>query len=51
VDARSHGDAPVVYRDEVLGIIGALADIVVATRQIVELLGHDGEEEEQEGEG
>jgi hypothetical protein len=37
-------DSPVIYRDEVLGIIGALADLVVVTRGIYE------EEEEQEGE-
>jgi hypothetical protein len=39
---------PLVYRTEVLGIIGALADLVVEVRKIKELL-EDDETEENEG--
>jgi hypothetical protein len=39
---------PLVYRTEVLGIIGALADLVVEVRKIKELL-EDDETEEDEG--
>ncbi len=39
---------PLVYRTEVLGIIGALADLVVEVRKIKELL-EDDEAEEDEG--
>lgn len=40
-------DEPLVYRTEVLAIIGALADLVVVTRDIRDLLkeGEDGEED------
>jgi hypothetical protein len=41
---------PLIYREEVLAIIGALADLVVDAHRIRELLEEDGqEEEEQEG--
>jgi hypothetical protein len=36
-----------IYRDEVLGILGALADLVVAVRAIERVLEEDGEEEEE----
>ncbi len=36
-----------IYREEVLGIIGALADLVVAVRGIRQILEEDGEEEEE----
>ena len=36
-----------IYRREVLGIIGALADLVVDVRGIREILEEDGEEEEE----
>jgi hypothetical protein len=39
---------PVIYREEVLGIIGALADLVVDVRGIREVLEEDGEEEEEQ---
>jgi len=35
-----------IYREEVLAIIGALADLVVEARRIRELLESDEEEEE-----
>jgi hypothetical protein len=35
-----------IYREEVLGIIGALADILVEIRDIRDLLKEDEEEEE-----
>lgn len=38
-----------VYRAEVLAIIGALADLVVEVRAIRKWLQDDDEEEEQEG--
>ncbi len=38
-----------IYRDEVLGIIGALSDIVVELRDIRELLENDEEEEDESG--
>jgi hypothetical protein len=44
-----HDELPetLIYRTEVLAIIGALADIVVGIREIRALLGgDDGEEEE-----
>jgi hypothetical protein len=37
-------DASLIYREEVTGILGALADLVVEIRRIRELL-EDGEEE------
>jgi hypothetical protein len=40
--------SPLIYRDEVLGIIGALADLVVDVRGIREILEEDGEEEEEQ---
>jgi hypothetical protein len=41
---------PLIYREEVLGIVGALADLVVDLRAIRQLLeGNGEEEEEQEG--
>jgi hypothetical protein len=41
---------PLIYRTEVLAIIGALADLVVDVRGIRQMLEDDGEEEkEQEG--
>jgi hypothetical protein len=45
---RAIEDVPeaVIYRTEVLSIIGALADIVVDLRAIREELVEDGEEEE-----
>ena len=46
---RVSDGAPVVYRDEVLAIIGALADLVVVTRKIQELLEDDEEEADEEG--
>jgi hypothetical protein len=39
---------PLIYRAEVLSIIGALADLVVGVRRIKELL-EDDEAEEDEG--
>jgi hypothetical protein len=39
----------VVYREEVLSIMGALADLVVDVHRIRELLEEDDEEEEEEG--
>jgi hypothetical protein len=43
------GAEPVIYRPEVLSVIGALADIVVELREIRRLLEEDhGEEEEAE---
>jgi len=38
---------PLIYRTEVLGILGALADIVVDLHAIREELVDDGEEEER----
>jgi hypothetical protein len=50
-DGHSLGVHPnsetLIYRDEVLGIIGALADLVVDVRAIRELLEEDDEEEEE----
>jgi hypothetical protein len=40
---------PVIYRTEVLGIIGALADIVVELRWLHEYFEEDDEEKEDEG--
>jgi hypothetical protein len=40
---------PVIYRTEVLAIIGALSDLVVETRGIRNLLDEDDEEEADEG--
>jgi hypothetical protein len=37
---------PLIYRSEVLAIIGALADLVVEVRDIRDLLEEDDEEEE-----
>lgn len=40
---------PLIYRVEVLAIIGALSDLVVETREIRKLLeDEDGEEEDEE---
>jgi hypothetical protein len=46
---RQEGEVeePLVYRTEVLAIIGALADLVVETRQIRRILEDDDEEEEE----
>ena len=41
-------EEPLIYREEVLGIIGALADLVVDVRNIRSLLEEDGEEEEEQ---
>jgi hypothetical protein len=38
----------VIYREEVLAIIGALADLVVEVRAIGDLLRGDDEEEEED---
>jgi hypothetical protein len=38
----------VIYREEVLAIIGALADLVVEVRAIGDFLRGDDEEEEEE---
>jgi len=38
-------DEPVIYRTEVLAIIGALADLMVELRRIRELSEESGEEE------
>jgi hypothetical protein len=38
-------EPPVVYRTEILSIIGALADLVVEVRAIRKLLDEDDEEE------
>ncbi len=40
---------PVIYRPEVLGILGALADLVVEVRRIKELLEDDEAEEDESG--
>jgi hypothetical protein len=40
---------PVIYREEVLSIIGALADIVVELRWLHDYFEEDDEEEEDEG--
>jgi hypothetical protein len=40
---------PLIYRIEVLGIIGALADIVVELRWLHDYFEEDDEEEENEG--
>jgi len=42
---------PLVYRTEVLAIIGALADLVVDVRTIREKLEEDDDEEEEEDAG
>jgi hypothetical protein len=39
---------PLIYRDEVLAILGALADLVVDVRGIRAVLEEDGEEEEEQ---
>jgi hypothetical protein len=45
-------DEAVIEREDVLVIMGALADLVVYVRDIKELLGEDGDEEgDEEGEG
>ena len=36
-----------IYREEVLAIIGALADLVFYVRRIHQILEEDGEEEEE----
>jgi hypothetical protein len=41
---------PILYREEALGVLGALADIIVELRHIRLLLEDDGEEEEDLGE-
>jgi hypothetical protein len=38
---------PILYRTEALGVLGALADIIVELRKIRALLEDDGEEEEE----
>jgi hypothetical protein len=43
-----HGEEPVIYRAEVLAIIGALSDLVVYVRGIRDLLQENGGEEEEE---
>ena len=46
---RMEGDAgPVVYREEVMAIIGALADLVVEVRRIRETIEEDDGEAEAE---
>jgi hypothetical protein len=40
---------PLIYRTEVLAIIGALADMIVELRKIRRSLEDDGEEEEDQG--
>jgi hypothetical protein len=40
---------PLIYRTEVLSIIGALADIVVELRWLHDYFEEDDEEEEDEG--
>jgi hypothetical protein len=43
---------PVIYRTEVLAIIGALSDLVVEVREIRRyLLEDDGDDEEEDAEG
>jgi hypothetical protein len=42
-------EEPILYRDEALGVLGALADIIVELRRIRRLLEDDGEEEEDLG--
>jgi hypothetical protein len=45
-------DEAAIEREDVLVIMGALADLVVYVRDIKELLGEDGDEEgDEEGEG
>jgi hypothetical protein len=39
---------PLIYREEVLSILWALADIVVGVNKICSLLEEDGEEEEEQ---
>ena len=46
--AVPQNDEPVIYRTEVLAIIGALSDLVVDVRSIREWLEEDDEEEEGE---
>jgi hypothetical protein len=41
------GSESLIYREEVLGIIGALADLVVDVRAIRDNLEGNGEEEEE----
>jgi hypothetical protein len=41
-------DEPLIYRTEVLAIIGALADVVAEVRAIRDFLEDDGEEEADE---
>jgi len=43
-------EEPVIYREDVLSIMGALADLVYDLRGIRAFLEGDDEEEEQEGE-
>ncbi|HEY7018943.1 MAG TPA: hypothetical protein VH297_10795 [Gaiellaceae bacterium] len=44
-------ETAVIYRTEVLAIIGALSDLVVDVRRVRELLEEDGEAEEDEEAG
>jgi hypothetical protein len=44
-------ESSVIYREEVLAILGALADLVVDVRSIREFLEDDGGREETEEEG
>ena len=46
---RARDPEPLIYREEVLSIIGALADIVVELRWFHEFLEGDDEEEEEQG--
>jgi hypothetical protein len=43
------GPEPLIYREEVLAIIGALADVVVELRWLHEHFEEDDEEEEDQG--
>jgi hypothetical protein len=38
-------DEPIIYRTEVLGILGALADIIFELKKITRFLPYDEEEE------
>jgi hypothetical protein len=49
VSTGGEPEQPIIYREEVLSIIGALADIVVELRKIRDSLENDGEEEEDQG--
>lgn len=49
-DSRVAGDAPVVYREEVLTIMGVLGDVRHELRKIRQVI-EDGDEEEEEEEG